>query len=163
MDNAAPNPGNDRFAKSLGIELLDVSPEIATGQMQVSEDLLNGFDTVHGGALFTLANAVFIAASNAGGVRAVEDNVSIAFRKAANCKTLFAQAERIASDGRLARYAVTVTNEQGQILATLEATATYPETEARPMAASQTDGDGEEAQRARQPRRRSVLPVQQYD
>ncbi len=158
MEKAGHVKVNDRFAEILGIEFLEVSQELATGRLNVRPDFCNGSDTVHGGALLTLANAVFAAASRAGGSRAAEASASISFKEAAECKILLAQARRIFSDGKLARYAVSVTNEKGEVLVTLEATASYPvEEEANRQ--SQQEGVTE----VRIPRRRSVLPVQQYD
>ncbi len=157
MEKAGQSKVSDRLADIFGIEILEVSQELATGRLQVRQDLWNGSDTVQGGALLTLANAVFAAASKAGGSRPSGASARISFKEAAECKTFLAQARRVFSDGKLARYTVSVTNEKGEILVTLEATASYPVEEAR-LQSQQPD-----SAEVRIPRRRSVLPVQQYD
>jgi len=154
MEKAGHIHVHDRISESLGIEFLEVSQELATCRLQVPLDLCNGSEPVHGGAVLMLANAVFAAASKAGGTRAAEASARVSFRDAAGCKTLLAQARRVFSDGKLARYSVTVTNEQEEVLVTLDATANYPVEEESPAAGGE---------KARRPRRRSVLPVQQYD
>jgi acyl-CoA thioesterase len=67
----------DQFAKHSGIELLDVSKGTAKARMQIKKEHLNGIGIVHGGAIFTLADFVFAAASNSHGILAVAINVSI--------------------------------------------------------------------------------------
>ena len=58
---------NDRFAARCGIELLAVSPGQARARMSLRPDHLNGLGSVQGGAIFTLADFAFAAASNSHG------------------------------------------------------------------------------------------------
>ncbi len=73
----------DQFAASCGIELLEVSPGGSKVSMKVEERHLNGLRTVHGGAIFTLADFAFAVACNSHGTVAVALNVNISFVKAA--------------------------------------------------------------------------------
>src|SRR5512144_2022568 len=73
---------NDRFAERANIELVSVSPGHARGKMTLHPHHLNGYGTVQGGAIFTLADYAFAAASNSHGTVAVAINVSITFMKA---------------------------------------------------------------------------------
>ena len=57
----------DRFAEFLGIELLEAGEGYARSRMQIGEEHLNGIGTVHGGAIFTLADFTFAVASNSHG------------------------------------------------------------------------------------------------
>ncbi|MGZ4857695.1 MAG: PaaI family thioesterase, partial [Methanobacteriaceae archaeon] len=50
---------NDRFAAYAGIEVIDISPGMAKTRMKVEDKHLNSIGTVHGGALFTLADFTF--------------------------------------------------------------------------------------------------------
>ena len=61
----------DRFARHSGIELLEVSEGFARAKMPLGPFHHNGIGTVHGGALFTLADLAFAAASNSHGTVAV--------------------------------------------------------------------------------------------
>ncbi|MEW6755256.1 MAG: hotdog fold thioesterase [Candidatus Latescibacterota bacterium] len=108
----------DRFAAHCGIELLEVGPGSARTRMVVGDEHLNGADTVHGGAIFTLADFAFAAASNSHGTLSLAINVSISYLKGAGRGTvLTAQAEEVAPHPRLASYAVRVTDEAGELVA----------------------------------------------
>src|SRR5512137_2636165 len=78
---------NDRFAERANIQLLAVSPGHARAKMTLHPHHLNGYGTVQGGAIFTLADLAFAAASNSHGTVAVAINVSISFMKAATTGT----------------------------------------------------------------------------
>jgi acyl-CoA thioesterase len=111
----------DKFAELAGIELLDVSPGRAKAKMTVGPQHLNGVDIVHGGAVFTLADLVFAAASNSHGTVAVAINASISFIKASYAgATLFAEGREIACNPKLATYSIDVTNEAGDIIAVFQ-------------------------------------------
>jgi len=120
----------DKFAELAGIELLEVSPGRAKAKMTVGPGHLNGVDIVHGGAVFTLADLVFAAASNSHGTVAVAINASILFIKASPVGTvLFAEGREIAPTGRpqadacnskLASYTIDVKNEQGEFIAVFQ-------------------------------------------
>ena len=49
----------DKFARHTGIVLLDVGPGWATASMKIEPFHFNGARTVHGGAIFTLADFAF--------------------------------------------------------------------------------------------------------
>lgn len=73
----------DRCAKTLGIEFGEIGPAHASARMVVREDMINALGTCHGGIIFTLADIVFAAASNARGRPAVAQFCSIAFLRPA--------------------------------------------------------------------------------
>ena len=83
---------NDKFAERANIELLSVSPGAARAKMTLHPHHANGYGTVQGGAIFTLADFAFAAASNSHGNVAVAINVSITFMKAGQTGTLWAEA-----------------------------------------------------------------------
>ena len=113
---------NDRFAKHSGIEVLEVSEGKAKAKMEIGEKHLNGLGLVHGGAIFTLADLAFAVASNSHGTVALAINVSIAYLKATTKGTLFAEAEEVSRNPKLATYAVRVTNEDGELIALFQGT-----------------------------------------
>ncbi len=71
----------DALARHLGIELVEARPGYARAVMEVRPELLNGAGVTHGGAIFSLADIVFAAASNAHGPLALALNVNIQFLK----------------------------------------------------------------------------------
>ena len=110
----------DRFAKHSGIELLSVSPGQAVAQMPIQPHHLNAVGSVQGGAIFTLADFAFAAASNAHGKVAVAINVSITFMKAASSGTLRAVAHEVSVNPRLGSYTVNITDEQNALIAVFQ-------------------------------------------
>jgi acyl-CoA thioesterase len=85
--------------------------------MTLSEHHLNGYGTVQGGAIFTLADFAFAAASNSHGNVAVAVNVSITFMKAARTGTLWAEARELSKNFKLGSYTVEVKDDEGDLIA----------------------------------------------
>ena len=73
------NVKDDRFAKYVGIELVEVREGYAVAELIVRDDHLNGVNSVQGGAIFTLADYAFAAASNSYGFITVGINVNISY------------------------------------------------------------------------------------
>jgi acyl-CoA thioesterase len=103
----------DAWAREAGIELLDVSPGRATVRMAIDEHHRNSHGTVHGGAIFTLADTAFALASNSRGVPAAAINAHISYVTAASRGTLLARAEEFSLNPKIATYTVTVTDDEG--------------------------------------------------
>ena len=82
----------DLFARHAGIELVDVGSGWAKASMKIEPFHFNGARTVHGGAIFTLADFAFAVASNSHGNLAIGINTSVSFVKAALKGTLYAEA-----------------------------------------------------------------------
>lgn len=107
----------DAFAREMGVELVMVGPGRARVSMEVGDRHLNSHGTVHGGAIFTLADTAFALASNSHGVPAAAINAHISYMKAALRGTLTADAEEVALNPTLASYTVIVTDEEGARIA----------------------------------------------
>ena len=110
-ENAAGFLAGDRFARETGIELIDVSKGHAKVSMKIEEKHKNSHGTVHGGALFTLADVAFAVASNSHGMPASAINAHISYITAAKDGILTAEAWEFALNHKLASYTVTVTDE----------------------------------------------------
>jgi len=109
--------GQDRFAKLLGIELLEVSNGKAKSKMEIRDEHLNGVDIAQGGVIFTLADFTLAAAANSYGNVALVINISASFVKAAEKGVLFAEAVESSKNIKTATYNVNVTNAQGELIA----------------------------------------------
>lgn len=120
MDKIRELLSRDQFAKHSGIELVEVSKGYAKAVMPLQKIHLNGVGTVHGGAIFTLADFVFAAASNSHGTIAVAINVSISYVKAAIKGTLTAEAAEESINAKLATYRVRVTDDGGDLVASFQ-------------------------------------------
>lgn len=117
MTTADPFFAKDTWAHDAGIELVDVSPGRATVRMEVEDRHKNSHGTVHGGALFTLADTAFALASNSHGVPAAAINANISYVTAASEGTLYAHAEEFSLNARIATYTVTITDDHGTRIA----------------------------------------------
>lgn len=132
---------NDYFARLCGIELISVSPGRATVRMAIRPDHINGYGSVQGGAIFTLADFAFAAASNSHGQVAVGINVSINYLKAAQTGTLVAEAREVVKNFRLGTYLVEVKDDAGDVVALFQGLV-YRKNEAIPGCESQKNPAG---------------------
>lgn len=123
MENVIQFFKKDMFAVSSGIELLEVSPGYAKARMKIEEKHLNALRAVQGGAIFTLADLAFAAASNAYGNAAVGINANISFVKAATKGTLTAEARETSINPKISTYTVDVTDDDGEVIAIFQGMA----------------------------------------
>jgi acyl-CoA thioesterase len=114
---------HDRFARLAGISLVEVSPGYSRVTMTVTPEHKNGAGTVHGGALFTLADFAFAVASNSHGTLALAATAHISFLRAVTEGVLTAEAREIASGRKLGTYTVEIKDDQGELVALFSGTA----------------------------------------
>lgn len=114
---------NDSFAKHAGVELLEVSKGKAKAQLKITKEHLNSFGTVHGGAIFTLADSVFAVACNSHGTVAVAINVNISYVKAVSEGILTAEAEEISLNPKIGNYLINITDQDGDLVAVFQGMA----------------------------------------
>ena len=107
----------DTWARDAGIELLEVSTGRAKVRMQVEGRHKNSHGTVHGGAIFTLADTAFALASNSHGIPAAAINAHISYVKSASGGTLYADAEEFSINPKIATYTVEITDGDGEKIA----------------------------------------------
>ena len=99
----------DAFARLLGMELLEVADGRARVALTVGPQHGNFLGLVHGGAVFSLADAALAAASNSQGDTAVATVVTIHLLQASHAgDRLLAEAAQEHRTGRLALYRITV-------------------------------------------------------
>ncbi len=112
----------DPFARSLGIELLELSAGYARLAMTCREEMNNFHGIGHGGAVFTLADAAHAAASNSHGTAAVALSMNIQYVAPARAgQRLVAEAKEEDLGGRTALYHITVRDEaSGQLIASAQ-------------------------------------------
>jgi len=115
--------GRDRFASHCNIELVSVETGRARAKMVLKDYHLNGVGIAQGGAIFTLADFAFAAASNSYGTVAVAVNVSISFLKAVSSGTVYAEAREVARSSKLGSYTIEVRDEQNELVALFQGMA----------------------------------------
>jgi len=112
----------DRFAHYVGIELTKVGPGYAVTCLNISEKHLNGLDVVQGGAIFTLADFAFAAATNSNGLATVGINSNITYFKAPKGKIITAEARETSSEKKICGCDVDVLDEDGTLIAKFSGT-----------------------------------------
>ena len=122
MDSLQKFVDKDNFAKHLGIEMLEYSKGRAKARMEIKSHHLNSAGMLHGGAIFSLADAVFSVASNSHGTLAVAINVSISFFKALKSGVLIAEGREASFNPKLATYLIDIKDEAGNAIALFQGT-----------------------------------------
>jgi acyl-CoA thioesterase len=112
----------DLFARHLGIEVLEHGPGYAKARLQINRNHLNSVETVHGGAVFSLADAAFSVASNSHGVVSVAIQAGISYFKAVSAGCLEAVAREVALNPKLATYVIEVRDGSGSLIAMFQGT-----------------------------------------
>jgi acyl-CoA thioesterase len=110
----------DNYAALADIKLLEFSAGRARAMLEITENHLNSFGSVHGGAIFTLADFVFGVASNSHGTVSVAINSCISFFKAVSSGILYAEAREVSFHPKLASYIVEITDDEDELIATFQ-------------------------------------------
>ena len=118
-DKRIKNVKNDKFAKFVGIQLVEVSEGYAVTELTLNESHLNGVNMIQGGVIFTLADYAFGAASNSCGFATVGINVNISYYKTPIGKTIRAVAKEISAQNRICGYNIEVLDEDGSLIASV--------------------------------------------
>ena len=103
------------------LKVEDAGAGWARCSMIVGADMLNGLGTAHGGMVFALADTAFAYACNSRNVRTFAQHASISYLSPGKPgERLTAMAREDAAEGRTGVYTVTVTGEDGRIVAVFQ-------------------------------------------
>jgi acyl-CoA thioesterase len=119
----------DAFAALAGVELLEVGAGYARARMEIKPEHLNGGGVCQGGAIFTLADLAFAAATNSHARLTFSINATVYFLKSERNGFLYAEAKEVFSHKRLSNCQVAVTNESGELIATFAGAGYRKDTE----------------------------------
>ena len=117
------------FALLAGVELLETGNGYAKARMLIKPEHLNGGGVCQGGAIFTLADLAFAAATNSHARLTLSITSNINFFKAESKGYLYAEAKEAFSHKRLANCEVRITNEAEELIATFNGTGYRKDTE----------------------------------
>ena len=110
--------GDDPASRSLGMALDHVGPGVSRLSMAVREDMVNGHGMCHGGFIFTLADSAFAFACNTYNERVVAQHCAVTYIRPARLgMRLTASAQERSRAGRSGIYDVTVTSDDGTVIA----------------------------------------------
>jgi acyl-CoA thioesterase len=114
----------DKFTSWLGLQIDEHRVGYCKLQYKITEDMLNGFDIVHGGILFSASDSAFAFACNAHGRLTVALDVSISFTRPAKAgEVLTVEAKEVHLGNKIGVYDIRTTNEQGELVAIFKGTA----------------------------------------
>ncbi|MDR3141815.1 MAG: PaaI family thioesterase [Tannerellaceae bacterium] len=119
----------DKFALLAGVELLDAGNGYARARMEIKPEHLNGGGVCQGGAIFTLADLAFAAATNSHARLTFSINSTINFFRSERKGFLYAEAKEVFNHKRLSNCEVNITNEAGELIATFAGTGYRKDTE----------------------------------
>lgn len=109
---------NDKSSQALGIRVDIPAAGEAVARMTVRDDMVNGFDVMHGGLTFTLADTAFAFACNAYDDQSVAASGQIEFlRPAREGDELTAFAREDYKGRRSGYYSVEVRNQRDELIA----------------------------------------------
>jgi acyl-CoA thioesterase len=108
----------DAASRAMGIEIVAVRPGFVRATMLIRPDMVNGHDIGHGGFIFALADSAFAFACNSYNAVTVAAGATIDFlAPARNGDRLSATATELWRSKRTGLYEITVTNQEGAVIA----------------------------------------------
>lgn len=114
---------HDLFSQWLGIELVEIKEGYSKIRMTVRKEMINGFDIVHGGIAFSLADSAFAFACNNRNNLSVALDTSINFTKPVQVgDTLTAEALEIHNGRSTGLYQITIFNQKEEPVAYFKGT-----------------------------------------
>jgi len=114
----------DRFTAWLGLTVDEIGAGYCRLHYRVKPDMLNGFERIHGGVLFSAADSAFAFACNSHGLITVALDVSITYtRPAVVGEALFVEAKEIYLGNKTGLYDIRTTNEKGELVCLFKGTA----------------------------------------
>ncbi len=114
----------DRFSAWLGLQVEEIGAGYCRLHYTVTKDMLNGFERIHGGILFSAADSAFAFACNSHGLITVALDVSITFtRPALEGDRLFVEAKEVHLGNKTGLYDIRTTNEKGELVSLFKGTA----------------------------------------
>ena len=109
----------DAASQALGMKLVEIRPGYARMTMPVRSDMLNGHQTCHGGFIFALADSAFAFACNSHNHTTVGAGCTIDYLAPGRMDDLLtAEAVERTLVGKTGIYDVTVSNQEGKMIAT---------------------------------------------
>ncbi|WP_419868869.1 hydroxyphenylacetyl-CoA thioesterase PaaI [Chryseobacterium sp. CT-SW4] len=108
----------DYFSQFLGIKIIDIKESYSLIEMTITQQMLNGLGTVHGGVTFAFADSAFAFSSNNKGDAAVALSVTINFTKAGReGDVLRAESKLVNETRKTALYDINITNQNDELVA----------------------------------------------
>jgi acyl-CoA thioesterase len=115
---------HDRFTEWLGLQIIEIGKGYCKLQYRITEDMMNGFNSIHGGILFAAADSAFAFACNSYGHLTVALDATVSFTKPAKTgELLLVEAVEVFLGNKIGIYDVRTTNEKHELVALFKGTA----------------------------------------
>jgi len=113
----------DLFSQWLAIEMVEIREGFSKIKMILRNEMINGFNVIHGGIIFSFADSAFAFACNNRNNLSLALDVSISFNKAAKPgDVLTAEAKEIHNGRSTGLYIITVTDQYNNHVALFKGT-----------------------------------------
>ncbi len=99
---------SDSFASRLGIEIVEITNSYAVARMPLTDIHRNGMGNAHGGAIYSLVDMAFVAASHTSGEFFVTAQSSITYLEPGRIGPLKAVAEKVRCGRTLGSFEIRV-------------------------------------------------------
>ena len=114
---------DDLFSQWLQIKVIGVKEGYSKIRIELREEMINGFNVIHGGIIFALADSAFAFACNNRNNLSMALDCSISFNKASKPgDTLIAEAKEIHNGRSTGLYVITITNQNNDHVALFKGT-----------------------------------------
>ena len=113
----------DAFSQWLGVNVLEISEGFCKLQIQVRDEMTNGFLIAHGGISYSLADSCLAFASNSYGIQSFSLETSISHtKKVESGDILIATSKEINKTNRTVLYYITIINQNKEEIAHFKGT-----------------------------------------
>ncbi len=120
----------DKFSQLLGIKIIEVNKGYCKLEMEVRSDMLNGFDILHGGVSYALADSCLAFAANTHGRMCVSLNAKMSYPESSKeGDILTAESVEITVTNRIGIYDVFVKNQNDVMIGVFRGTVYRTEKE----------------------------------
>ena len=114
---------DDLFSQWLQIEVIEIKEGYSKIKMELRNEMINGFQVIHGGIIFALADSAFAFACNNRNNLSMALDCSMSFNKASKPgDTLTAEAKEIHNGRSTGLYVITITNQSDDHVALFKGT-----------------------------------------
>lgn len=114
---------SDWFSQWLGIERLEDGPGKSVLRMTVRKEMLNGFQILHGGISYSLADSALAFAANAHGRMSVSVETSISHtEQAKEGDVLTTAVEEMSLSNKIGVYQIRISNQENKTIALFKGT-----------------------------------------
>jgi acyl-CoA thioesterase len=114
---------HDLFSQWLGIKVIEIKEGYSKIQMVLRDEMINGFNVIHGGIAFSFADSAFAFACNNRNNLSMALDTSINFTKPTRPgDILTAEAKEVHNGKSTGLYLITVTNQNGEQVAHFKGT-----------------------------------------